>query len=245
MRKLLWSSTPRKVITIVVALLVVAGIASSGAEDEPAPTADAVTATTGSAAETTAATEPADTAPEPSTTEAPATTAATTTAAPTTTVASTTTAAPTATTLPVIDPGTYIVGAEVAPGAYRVAGYWARLDASGDIIDNDLISHGLGLVVIQDGDAFIEFSGEAIAVAEVPSLDPILGGFEGGTYLVGPDVAPGTYRVNATDGMAYAARLDATLDIIDNDLNEGSVIIVVQASDYALTFNGGTLEKIG
>jgi hypothetical protein len=147
--------------------------------------------------------------------------------------------------LPIITAGTYVVGAEVAPGVYRATSYWARLDSVGDIIDNDLISDGIGLVVIQPTDTFIEFTGEAIAIDDFPVIDPITAGYEGGTYLVGIDIAPGTYRVTAgPNDSAYAARLDGTLDIIDNDLNTGSVIIVVQASDFALTFNGGPLERV-
>ena len=43
--------------------------------------------------------------------------------------------------------------------------------------------------------------------------------------------------------MPYAARLDNRLDIIDNDLNDGSVIVIVAKTDFALTFTG-TLERL-
>ena len=49
--------------------------------------------------------------------------------------------------------------------------------------------------------------------------------------------------MRSADELAYAARLDANLDIIDNDLNQGSVILTVQSSDYAFRFRG-TLEKL-
>lgn len=250
MRQFLWGSKKRKITTSVVAVLLLVGLAAGGSSDEPESTSS-----TENSVQTTAAPAPTDTADDqsaPSTTsEATATTSkatATTTESPstTTTLATTTTTQPTTTTttLPIIGAGTYVVGAEVEPGVYRASRYWARLDASGDIIDNDLIGDGFGIVVIQPTDSFIEFTGEAIAVDEFPAIDPIAMGYEGGTYLVGSDIEAGTYRVTASDGVAYAARLDNTLDIIDNDLNEGSVIIVVQPTDFALSFSGGPLERI-
>ncbi|MCP4962723.1 MAG: hypothetical protein GY925_26075 [Actinomycetia bacterium] len=238
MRNFFWGSTKRKVATVGVVLLVVAMAAAGGGSDSdtasPADEAADVTTTVVEEANS----DDGQVEEEPtSNTEAPSTTASTTTTS--------TTQPTTTTTLPVIGAGTYLVGSEVEPGVYRASRYWARLDETGEIIDNDLIGDGFGIVVIQPSDAFIEFTGEAIAVDDFPAVDPIAMGYEGGTYLVGIDIEPGTYRVTATDGTAYAARLDNTLDIIDNDLNEGSVIIVVQLTDFALSFSGGPLENIG
>lgn len=195
-----------------------------------------------------AATETADTTTVPAG-EATTTQPAEVEADVTTTVADTTTTSTvpetTTTTIPVIEAGTYVVGDEIAPGTYRVAGYWARLDAALEIIDNDLVSgDGFSLVNVLDTDSFIEISQEAVALADVPSIDPIALGFDTGTYLVGADIAPGQYRVTATGSSAYAARLDATLEIIDNDLNQGSVIVIVEPGDFALSYSG-TLELIG
>ena len=85
-----------------------------------------------------------------------------------------------------------------------------------------------------------------VATASAPTavadpLNPIPGN---GVFLVGPDIAPGQYRVNPSGGSAYWARLDANLEIIDNDLQDGQSIVVVDASDFALRING-TLERIG
>ena len=41
--------------------------------------------------------------------------------------------------------------------------------------------------------------------------------------------------------MAYWSRLDSAHEIIDNNLSEGQLIVVVQGSDYALSYKG-TLE---
>jgi len=59
---------------------------------------------------------------------------------------------------------------------------------------------------------------------------------------VGVDIAPGQYRVTPASGdMAYWSRLDSAHEIIDNNLSEGQLIVVVQGSDYALSYKG-TLE---
>lgn len=166
-----------------------------------------------------------------------------TTVAPTTTTAAPPTTA-TTTSLPTIDAGTYVVGSEISPGLYRVAGYWATLDAAQEIIENEFVNgQGLGLAVIPESARFVEINGEAVAVADLPTIDPIEAGFDSGTYLVGVDIQPGDYRVTGTDRSAYGARLDANLGIIDNSLNDGSVILTIQPSDFAFTFTG-TLEAL-
>jgi hypothetical protein len=60
-----------------------------------------------------------------------------------------------------------------------------------------------------------------------------------GTYLVGQDIDPGTYRAAATDG-CYWARLSTlnTSDIIDNDNANGPVVVEIAASDKAFTASG-------
>lgn len=146
---------------------------------------------------------------------------------------------------PVIAPGTYRVGSEVPPGVYRVSRYWATLDQNRDILDNDVVGqNGVLLAVVPESATYVQFSGEALALRDRPVVDPLVEGYTGGTYLVGNDIAPGTYRVSRPGDLAYGARLDAGLGIIDNDLNSGSVILIVEPTDYAFTFSG-TLERIG
>ena len=144
-----------------------------------------------------------------------------------------------------ISAGTYVVGSEIEPGFYRVSRYWSRLDANQDIIDNDLVSgDGWSLVEIMSSDKYIKFSGVAYALDDMPVLDPIAERFTEGTYLVGVDIQPGTYRVNAQgSSMAYGARLACNRDILDNELNSGSVILTVKSSDCMFKFTG-ILEKL-
>ncbi len=178
---------------------------------------------------------------ESTTTVETTTTTVATTEAPTTTLEETTT---TVDEIAIIDAGTYVVGSEVPAGAYRVVNYWALLDGNQEIIDNDFVGgDGMSLVVITEVAKFVEFSGEAASVEEIPSLDPIAAGFNSGTYLVGPDIAPGVYRVSNPGELAYAARLDSGLGIIDNAATENSVILTVSESDFAFRFNG-TLELV-
>ncbi|MGH9132401.1 MAG: hypothetical protein ACRDZZ_00585 [Ilumatobacteraceae bacterium] len=247
----------------VIGVLVAAGIGGAVSGDDeaervataPPPSVDDASDTTSAPADATAVppTEPTD-AVDPTTTVAPTRVPPTTTVAPTTTTVATTTTT-TEPPLEVIGSGTYIVnpaeGTEVAsgeirPGAYRVAGYWAALDAVGEIIDNDGV-YGPGeltLMVVPGDASFVEISGEAISIWDLPSY-PVLSLSavpEGGTYLVGADIEVGTYRVSDPD-YAYAARLDSTLEIISNEGNAGSVIIVVQPGDFALSYSGG-LERV-
>lgn len=144
-----------------------------------------------------------------------------------------------------IPSGTYVVGSEIEPGFYRASRYYARLDQNQEIIDNDLVTNnGWTVVQVESSDVFIEFSGVAYPLEVMPVLNPIEEGFTDGSYLVGADVSPGTYRVSSANGRsAYAARLGCDGDIIDNDLNDGSVILTVQDSDCIFSISGN-LEKL-
>jgi hypothetical protein len=159
---------------------------------------------------------------------------------PTTTEAPTTTKAPTTTMTepPVASSGTYVVLDQFAPSTYRVEGYWARLDATQEIIDNDLVDSGLTLMNVAPTDAYVEINGAAIALTDLPQVDPIAEGWTDGTYLVGTDVAPGRYNITSAGSSAYFARLDSNLEILHNNLSEGNVIALVEPGDWALSYTG-------
>ena len=162
----------------------------------------------------------------------------------------TTQAATTTSTIPVISAGTYEIGTQIKPGLYRVSGYWALLDNSLEIVENDgVYDNGLSLLSVPDpgtGTVFVEISGEAVDVFSSGPLDPILADWNEGTYLVNVDIQPGRYMVSDPEG-AYASRLNllpnGEWDIIDNNLNDGSVIIDIAPTDFAFQFSG-KLEKI-
>lgn len=150
---------------------------------------------------------------------------------------------PTEEELDVIESGTWIVPDEIKPGYYRVAGYWATMDEDMEIMDNDGVYEDdeLTLAYVPKSAAYVEISGEAVSIEEFPSYPVMELLPRAGTYLVGPDIKPGQYRVSDKD-YAYAARLDKDLEIIDNDGNEGSVIINIEEGDFAFSFSGEIKE---
>lgn len=200
----------------------IAAVVVIGACSATSPVSEGQATTTVIAATTTVVDE------SPSTTERPAPTTTATTIEP---------------PLPIIPAGMYIVPDEVAYGTYRHNSYMARLDQNQDIIDNDLVNDGMGLMIVAAGDAYSDISDEAILYQELGPVDPIVEGFTDGRYVVGYDLAPGRYRVIPLAGTAYWARLNAELEILDNDLGDGQLIVNVRDSDFALEFRG-TLEPL-
>ena len=225
----------KSIPVLIVVTLVAFACGTSNDTGTPDPTSVPLTAA--ATAQPTSTTSPTTPAPAPATQTPSA--SARPNAAPTEQAVTPDAPPPTATpTLEVIDSGTYLVPNEIDYGIYRVVGYWARLGSDLDIIANDgVYDNGLGLMVVQQGDSYIEISGEAVILDEIPVVSPLAVGYTEGTYVVGIDIQPGRYRVSNPD-YAYAARLDATLDIIINAGNSGSVIIEVAPSDFAFTYNG-------
>jgi hypothetical protein len=229
------SMTPL-VSTTVVLLAVVGCTTDPTVTVGPGPTTSTGEGTSVVTTTTTASTRPPTTVAETTTT----TRRPPSTPRPTVTSLATTTST---TASHVIEPGTYLVGKELPAGTYRVEQYWARLDANQEIIDNDVVDKGLTVVNVQPTDVYIKFDGQALAIVNSKPIDPAANGYTDGTYLVGYDLQPGRYRIAKAQG-AYFARLDAKGEIVDNDLNDGSVIAVVRPTDWALKFDG-TIQRLG
>lgn len=94
---------------------------------------------------------------------------------------------------------------------------------------------------------------ERETVAAEPSPPPPPPGpsesFGDGTYVVGVDIQPGTYRTEAGD-RCYWARLSGLggnlEDIIANDLPTGPTLVEISASDAAFETQGcGTWQRAG
>lgn len=229
----------------VVAVAVIVGLTITGCGDpntSVSPRAESAEQTGSVGEATDPVTTDSDTSTSPAPTVAESTVPLATpqpTTIPPATVAPTT-IPPTTTTLdPTIRDGTYIVGTDIQPGMYRVAGYWARLDEAMEIIDNDgVYEDGFGMLNVRDTDAYVEISGAAVPFAATRALDPSVEGFSGGTYLVNWDIQPGRYRISDPGGMSYFARLDADGEIIDNNISEGAVLVIVAATDWALSISG-------
>ena len=198
------------------------------------------------------ATSAPTTAPAPMATLIPAATLVPTATAvptptPTPTPAPTVTPAPTATPIPPqgFGDGTWIVGSEIQPGTYAAGPgldfcTWKRLSGfSGefeDIIEFDFSSRPI--VTISASDTGFESGGcnkwEPIAQAiTTPTGD--------GTWLVGEEIAPGTYSTPGVDFCSWK-RLrgfsGAFEDIIAFDFSDARQIVTIQSTDVGFTSSG-------
>lgn len=143
----------------------------------------------------------------------------------------------------ILGPGQYIVGRDVEPGMYRFTGYVARLDPDMNIITNESVRSGLGLVQVLKHDGYFEVSGEAIRLEHYPKFDVLAQAPRGGIYLVGVDMPAGRYRLHGDGSSAYYATYDRNMQRLNNDLNRGSLIMTIQPSVYAVEFTG-RLEQL-
>ncbi len=150
-------------------------------------------------------------------------------------------------------PGTYQVGEDIRPGIYAGrAGtglldscYWSRLKGvSGDF--SDLIANdnatGQFYVEVLNTDAYFKTDCVVTPLDTWPEPDMPISKIEPGTYLIGRDISPGTYRGKAGVGAmesCYWSRLSGVSgdfsDLIANDNAIGSYFVSVQDSDYALS----------
>jgi hypothetical protein len=152
--------------------------------------------------------------------------------------------------------GTFLVGVDIQPGLYRTAGttrcYWERLSGlSGDF--GDILANGA-----PTGQAYVEilptdtaFSTDdcgrwAPAIADGPDVS---GGFGDGTYVVGSDVPPGTYRATGGSGCYWERLSDLTGNfdaILANEATDGPSAVTLDGSEAAFSTEGcGTWSRIG
>lgn len=147
--------------------------------------------------------------------------------------------------------GTHLVGTDIQPGIYwGLAGeglfdscYWARLsDLTGEldaILANDN-AEGQYYIEVKDTDYALETKCELILLEYAP-LQEVGDVLAPGTYLIGRDIKPGTYKGQAgeefTDSCYWArlANVSGDLDsILANDNALGSYYVQVLESDFAL-----------
>ena len=172
-------------------------------------------------------------------------------------LAPTTTSVPTATPdqfeLATKNPGMYEVGVDLQPGIYAGrAGkdpldscYWARLrGASGDL--DDLIANGNAVgqfyLEVQASDRYLEIQCTIVPVEWWPVPSSPLTKIESGTYIVGRDIAPGTYGGQGGQnplGSCYWARLSGLSggieDLIANGNGMGQFFVNISPTDTALS----------
>lgn len=143
------------------------------------------------------------------------------------------------------------VGVDIQPGLYRGQsdglGYWARLksaDGSLDAILANANPTGQTYVQILATDKYFESNGiDTWTLITKKTKPEILSTIPGsGVFKVGLDIAPGTYKSSASEGMGYWARLRNASGglnaIIANDNVTGSSFVTIKKSDKFFETNG-------
>lgn len=157
-----------------------------------------------------------------------------------------------------IGPGTKVVGVDVQPGLYRSNNqgggcYWARLKSlSGDLDDILANENAAGPAVVAISPTDKGFTSERCA-PWVRATSPITANpnaaFGAGTYMVGTDIAPGTWRAEGGSGCYWARLKDFSGGpdaIIANDNTTGSAVVQIAASDAGFSSaRCGTWTKAG
>lgn len=153
--------------------------------------------------------------------------------------------------------GTWRVGSEIPAGTYRTRQstsgcYWARLKGfSGnlsDILANDFGS-GYMVVTIKATDKGFESSRCGRWSSNLSRVTNSMTSFGQGTFIVGTDMVPGTYRSSKGDG-CYWARLRGfagTLnEIIANDFrSSGRALVTIKGTDKGFQSSRcGTWTKV-
>jgi hypothetical protein len=146
--------------------------------------------------------------------------------------------------------GTHLVGSDIQPGTYRSnnvgAGcYWARLSGLGGTVDEIIANEnatGPAIVTVAASDRAFSSVGCApwLAVAEGGRGAPATP-FGSGTFAVGADVAPGTWRADGGTN-CYWARLRSFAGgveaIVANESRDGPVVAEIGNGDVGFTSVG-------
>ena len=159
--------------------------------------------------------------------------------------------------------GTWLVGADIEPGRYftnpRDGCYWERLSGLGgtfaEIIANEFISFDSPqeIVDIAPSDRAFDTDEDCRTWDQTPEPSPPAGTIPPGTWLVGGQVAPGVYEVDAGDG-CYWERLSGfggrgIDDVLANDFVSGGGRQLVEIAPDDVGFSNdedcGTWRAIG
>ena len=153
-----------------------------------------------------------------------------------------------------ISSGTYIVGADIAPGLYRgevpedaFGCSWKRLSSfRGDrdsVIEIDTISEGQYYIEVLDSDYAAEFTCPVAAFSTETATPIEDDDTKLGAYIVGFDIAPGLYRGEVPEDAfgcswkrlsSFRGDRDSVIEI--DTISEGQYYIEVVDSDYAAEF---------
>jgi hypothetical protein len=136
------------------------------------------------------------------------------------------------------------VGGDVPPRTYRTrrgttSCYWARLSGFGGTLDEILANSnwsGPEVVTILSTDKGFQSQRCGVWSAD---LSPVTKGlnepFGEGTYIVGTDISPGTWRSDGAGSLCYWSRMSGFTgslgEIIANSNASGPVVITIAATD--------------
>lgn len=85
---------------------------------------------------------------------------------------------------------------------------------------------------VKQKEAAVATREQAVGVAEAEAAANTIDG--DGTYLVGDDIQPGTYKSAGGDTCYWSRLGQGGADIIDNNLGAGPAVVTVRSSDFAL-----------
>jgi len=156
-----------------------------------------------------------------------------------------------------IPAGTFIVGTDVLAGTYRtrVASsgcYFERLKgfsgASSEITANDF-TNAPSIITIAPTDKGFATSGCSTWTQDLSQITASQTSFADGTFIVGTDVLPGTYRSGTFTSGCYYERLrgfsGASSDIIANNYTNAAAIVTILSTDKGFHSDGcGTWTKV-
>ena len=156
--------------------------------------------------------------------------------------------------------GKYLVGTDIESGLYRVTltsnatkmGYIERskdVNMETDSIIANIILTGNGYVEILPTDVAVKLIGVEIEPIKLEDMKPNLKSeVSDGIYLVGYDIAPGTYKIEVTDTVTkigYVQRSRSVAmgsdDIIANEIEQGQGYVKIEEGDFAVRLQGVTL----
>lgn len=159
-----------------------------------------------------------------------------------------------------INDGTWVVNDEIKPGIYRAPDpggncYWERLkDFTGgfnSIIANGNAVGGPIVVEIEKSDKGFTSDGCGPWASDLSQVSASRTSVGDGIWIVGTDMAPGTYRTTVPGGNCYWARLRGfdsgnLNNILANDLpGKGSAIVEITPSDAGFETSGcGIWKKV-
>jgi len=158
---------------------------------------------------------------------------------------------------PHFDDGTHQVGSDIQPGTYRTREgssgcYYARLAGFSGELDEILANDNTNdpaIITIAPTDAGFESRKCATWTQDLSAITDSTTSFEDGTYIVGTDVEPGTYRSSGSSG-CYYARLSGFSggleNLIANDNTDAPAVVEIAPTDAGFESKRcGTWTKIG